>query len=139
MISTVLVPMDDSEMAERALRFALDAYPDASVTVLHAVGGPSPMFGDLAGIAIEDDMQAAGERHAEAIFDTAQDIAAEYDREVDTAVAFGKPARQILNRADQFDTVVLGSHSGSLADRLFVGNIAKKVVHHSPVPVTTVR
>jgi len=45
MISRVLVPMDESEMAERALRFALEAHPDAEIIVLHVVGQPSSMMG----------------------------------------------------------------------------------------------
>jgi len=37
--------MDESEMAERALRFALEAHPDAEIIVLHVVGQPSSMMG----------------------------------------------------------------------------------------------
>jgi nucleotide-binding universal stress UspA family protein len=42
MISRILVPMDDSEMAQRALEYALENHPDAEITVLHVVGEPSP-------------------------------------------------------------------------------------------------
>lgn len=45
----------------------------------------------------------------------------------------------IINRAEGFDTVVIGSHGGSLANRLFVGSVAENVVRRSPVPVTVVR
>jgi nucleotide-binding universal stress UspA family protein len=41
--------------------------------------------------------------------------------------------------AEGYDTVVVGSHGGSLADRLFVGNVTEKVFRRSPVPVTVVR
>jgi nucleotide-binding universal stress UspA family protein len=34
---------------------------------------------------------------------------------------------------------VVGSHGGSLSDRLFIGNVAERVSHRSPVPVTIVR
>jgi nucleotide-binding universal stress UspA family protein len=44
-----------------------------------------------------------------------------------------------LNSADDFDAVVLGTHGGSLADRLVVGNVAQKVFRNSPVPVIVAR
>jgi len=55
-----------------------------------------------------------------------------------SAVAVGSPARAILNRVDDYDAVVVGSHGGSLADRLLVGNVAQSVFRRSPVPVTVV-
>lgn len=47
--------MNDSEMAETALRYALEAFPTASITVLAVVGEPSAMFGEAATIALADD------------------------------------------------------------------------------------
>lgn len=137
--SRILVPMDDSEMARRAFEYALEQHPDADITVLHVVGGPSSMGGTAAGLALEDDLEGAVEERAETVFARARDIAAEHDVEITTEVQLGHPTRAILNRADDFDAIVIGSHSGSIADRLFVGNVAGKVVRQSPVPVTVVR
>ncbi|MDH5020301.1 universal stress protein [Halobacterium rubrum] len=139
MISRVLVPMDESEMAEHALEYALEAHPNAEITVLHIVGEPSPMMGKAMGLAIEDNLEEAAEEHASAVLDRAREIAQEQDKEIETDVMWGSPAKAIVNRAADFDTVVIGSHSGSLADRLFVGNVAQKVFRRSPAPVTVVR
>lgn len=139
MISSVLVPMDDSEMAERALEYALELHPDAEITVLHVVGEPSPMMGKAVGLALEDDIEEAAEEHASAVLARGREIAQAYDIELETDVGWGNPAKAIINRAENFDTVVIGSHGGSLAERLFVGNVAQKVFRRSPVPVTVVR
>ena len=139
MIERVLVAMDGSDLSERALRYALDGHPDAEITVLNVVGGASPMMGQAAGIALSDDGEDGVREAAEPVFERAREIAAEYDKTVETAVEAGRPARQIIDRAEGFDVVVLGTHSGSLADRLFVGNVAKTVFQRSPVPVTVVR
>lgn len=139
MISRVLVPMDDSEMSERALEYALEAHSGAEITVLHVVGEPSPMMGKAVGLAFEDDIEQAAEEHASEILQRARDIAEQYDTEISTDVAWGNPAKAIVNRAENFDTVVIGSHGGTIAERLFVGNVAERVFRRSPVPVTIVR
>ncbi|MFB6119974.1 MAG: universal stress protein [Halobacteriaceae archaeon] len=139
MASRVLVPVDDSEMAERALRHALESHPDAEIDVLHVVGGPSQMMGDAVSLALADDIEAAAQERAAEVFERARDVAAEYDADITTDVAWGMPAKAILDRAEDYDVVVIGSHGGTLAERFFVGNVAQKVVRRSPVPVTVVR
>ncbi|WP_424019740.1 universal stress protein [Halorientalis pallida] len=135
----VLVPMDDSEMAERALEYALDVYDDAEITVLTVVGEPSFMWGEAASIALADDMEAAAEEHGQAVADRAGEIAADHDTEVDVTIRTGHPARAILDADADFDAIVLGSHGGSVADRLMVGNVAETVFRRASVPVTVVR
>ena len=141
MISPVLVPMDGSEMSEHALEYALEAYPDAEITVLTVVGEPSPMWGEATGLSLADDLEEAAQEHARAVFDRARDIVddADGDADLETVVELGHPVRAIVERADDYDTVVVGSHGGSVADRLYVGNVAETVVHRSPVPVVVVR
>lgn len=135
----VLVPMDDSELAESALRYALETHADADVTVMHVVGEPSSMLGEATALALEDDIEAAAEEQASEVLDRARAIAAEYDRDIDTVVDMGRPGRAIVDRAESFDTVVIGSHGSSLVDRLFIGNVAQTVFQRCPVPVTVVR
>lgn len=131
--------MDDSEMAERALKYALEAHSDAEITVLHVVGEPSPMMGKAVSLALENDIEQAAEEHASGVLQRARDIAKEYDTEISTAVTWGHPAKAIIKRSEDFDTVVIGSHGGTLAERLFVGNVAERIFRRSPVPVTVVR
>jgi nucleotide-binding universal stress UspA family protein len=139
MISRILVPMDDSEMAQRALEYALETHPDTDITVLHVVGGPSPMMGTAMGLVLEDDLEEAAEGKAKQVLDRARELAAEHDVEITVDVQVGQPTRAILDQADDFDMIVIGSHEGSVVDRLFVGNVAQKVFRQSPVPVTVVR
>lgn len=139
MISRVLVAMGGSEMAERALEFAIEAHPDAEITVLTVVGVPSGLMGEAAGLALAEDLPEAAEERAKPVFDRAREIAAGHDREIDTAVALGGPARAIVERAEGFDVVVVGSHGRTLSSRLLIGNTAETVTRRSPVPVTVVR
>jgi nucleotide-binding universal stress UspA family protein len=138
MVSRVLVPMDDSETAERALQHALEVYPSADITVVHVVGGASSMMGQAASLALKQDTEEAVVERAEPVLDRAREIASTHGAEITTDVLAGRPAKEIVERAEDFD-VVVGSHGGSLVDRLFVGDVAKSVFDDSPVTATVVR
>jgi len=127
--------IDGSEVAEKALRYALEVHGDVEITVLTVVVEPSAMFGEATAIALAEDPEQSAADLARPVLERAREIAAEHGASVDTAVGAGHPAREILDRAGEYDTVLIGSHGGSLADRLFVGKIARR----SPVPVTVVR
>ena len=134
--------MDDSEHAGEALEYALDTFPDADVTVLHVVGVPSSMMGEAMGLALSDDLEDAAAERAEPAFERAREIAGDRDREITTIVGVGHPARRIVDRADDYDTVVIGAHGtdrGRMTRRFLVGNVAETVSKRAPVPVVIVR
>ena len=138
----ILVPMDDSAMAERALEYAIETCVDPEITVLHVVGSATMMMGDAVSLALEDDVDAAARKRAEPVFERARGLAADHDTEIRTVVGVGDPVRAIVNRADEYDTVVMGSHgehSEDVTRGFLIGNVARKVFRRSPVPVTTVR
>jgi len=142
MLSRILVPMDDSEHAGHALEYALDNHPKADITVLHVVGVPSMMMGDAVGLSLEDDISEAAADRAKPVFERAREIADERGREINTNVGIGHPARNVLDQAEDYDTIVLGAHGEdwSRATRRFlVGNVAETVSKRAPVPVIIVR
>ena len=139
MLSRILVPMNDSEMATRALEFACQSFPEAELTVLAVVGGPSSYMSDATDLALADDTEGAAEDRAEPVFETAREIAAEVDRHINTEVAMGHPTQAIVDRAADYDLVVIGAHSRNFGARILLGNVAKQVTERSPVPVTVVR
>lgn len=120
-------------------RVALDVHADATITVLYVAGEPSPMMGKALRLALEPDVQQAAEELAQGVFEEARAHAADHGVEIDTEVTLGNPTRQIVDRADAFDAVVIGSHGGSLQSTLFIGNVARAVSSRAPVPVTIVR
>ena len=139
MVRRVLVPVDGSELATRALEYALDVHGDDDITLLYVAGEASPMMGAATSLALEDDVDEAIAEEAREVFGPARELAEEYGVEVDAAIGLGKPASVIVEHAEEHDVVVLGSHSSSLRDRLLTGNVATKVVRNAPVPVTVVR
>lgn len=142
MVSRILVPMDDSEHAAQALEYAFDNFPDAEVTILHVVGVPSSMMGEATGLALADDLDEAAAELAEPVFDRARELATERDRDIETAVGIGHPARKIIDRAEGYDTIVIGAHGkdwSRVSRRFLVGNVAETVSKRAPIPVIIVR
>lgn len=130
--------MNDSEMATKALEFALEAYTDAEFTVLNVIGVPTWHMGSATGLALSSDLSEAARAQAENVFEAAREVANKYDVEVTTIIDLGDPSRAITKRAEDFDTVVIGGHERELSSRLLVGNVAATVTRRSPVPVTVV-
>ena len=142
MVSRILVPMDDSEHAAEAFEYACENFPDASITVLHVVGVPSSMMGEATALALADDLDETAADLAEPVFERARELAAEWDREIETVVGIGHPARNIVERAESYDTVVIGAHGKDwdrTTHRFLVGNVAETVSKRARVPVILVR
>lgn len=142
MIERILVPMDDSDGSSKALAYALDNFPEASVTVLHVVGVPSMMMGGAAALALSDDFEEAAEERAKVVFERARETAGDRDREIETIVGTGHPARNVIRRAEEYDTIVIGAHGvdrGRATRRFLVGNVAETISKRAPVSVILVR
>lgn len=85
----LLVPFDDSDQAMNALEYALEAFPEADVTILHVLD-PSEWVGyaGMEGGAMIDFNELHTQREAEAkkLLDNARETAEAYDTEVTTVV-----------------------------------------------------
>ncbi|MFU8868039.1 universal stress protein [Natronococcus sp.] len=137
----ILVPLDGSEQAEAALAYALETFPDASHTAVHALNLPfdrprSQVEGTYLEAILED-----RERRAEGILESATTLAEGRGATLETETASGAPAREIVEYAESngYDQLVMGSHGRSLAARLFTGSVAERVARRSPRTVTLVR
>jgi len=138
----VLVLMDFSPGARRALDFVQTRLPGAQIDLLHVVdpasitvpfalpGVPDPPLRG-ASTQLLDGRNAAWEREARV----------RLDRLGGGELVRGDPARIALDRAagGEYDLVAVGaSGKGSLA-RLMLGSVALRIVRESPIPVLTAR
>lgn len=75
------------------------------------------------------------------LFSEAEEIAAEYDRELITEAEIGDLQRIIPDYAEEEDVdhVVIGVHGREEEERSLFGRVAETVVFRSPVSVTVVR
>ncbi|WP_255194398.1 universal stress protein [Natronobeatus ordinarius] len=136
---TVLVPVDGSEHASRALEagLGLARAHDATVHLLSAVD-TRPTGVDVGSSPNVDAVAAS----ARTIVEEAETVATEagFD-DVATMVTFGSAHREIPAYAaeNDVDLVVMGTHGRSGVDRFLLGSVTERVLRTAPAPVLTVR
>lgn len=141
MTDRILVPLDGSERAYEALEYAITEHPDAEFTLLHALEFQEASYVEGPVVVMDEGVKEAAENRAEQIFEEAHELAdgLGYEGELETVVEEGKPTRAIVDHADDFDAVVMGSYGREGVGQKLLGSVAETVVRRAPVPVTVVR
>jgi nucleotide-binding universal stress UspA family protein len=138
-MDSVLVPVDGSPQAEEAIDHADSAFPDAEITLIHVID-PTDAGYDPESVVpgYSESWYTSRKEHAEELFEEAGERT---DRTFETATEVGRPARTIVEYADEndIDHIVMGSHGRSGVARILLGSVAETVVRRSPIPVTVVR
>lgn len=141
MFAKILIPLDGSPLGQSALPYAL-AIADAArarVTLL-AVIPPSRAMLD-AGLRYDAATEATALAGAGAALETLAGSVRGPNRQVDTHVAVGDPAEEILRHVEQTgsDLVAMATHGwGGLLHWAF-GSVARKVLTAATVPTLIVR
>lgn len=142
MVRRVLVPMDESSPAAKALDHAVTVHRSAAVTVLHVIDPIEGSYNPGATVpGYSTEWYEAKKRAADDLFAKAEATAADHGVEISTVLEVGRPAHTIVAYAtdNDIDQIVLGCHGRSGVARVLLGSVAETVVRRSPVPVTVVR
>lgn len=133
MFETILIPVDGSDTAKRAVRVGRTFAKryDARLDVLYVLEEGSHLPGT--------DGQIPKEKGRE-ILDESADLTTESDIEVDTCLVEGQPHEAITERANETDSdlIVMGRHGRSGLRERFLGTTTDRVVRHTSVPVLAV-
>ncbi len=143
MLRHILLAVDGSAASRRAAQHvrSLLADPECQVTLLVAIEPPSVLP-----IAPFDGFLTTAQSPSPEEVATAQEMIASIRSEfgearVHTRVAFGPAADTICKVADELpaDLIVVGARGMNPAERLLLGSVSDRVVHHANQPVTVVR
>ncbi len=145
-VRRVLLPTDFSVDARQALEVAIRTFrlgAETTIHLLHVIhlppeyevyraDGLSGMSRGLVGRSVEIAREDLG-RVASSLRERGLTVEAE--------VAEGEPASVIVERADELgvDLVAMGTHGAGAIERLFLGNVARRVVQQAGCPVLSVR
>ncbi|EMA70708.1 UspA domain-containing protein [Halorubrum aidingense JCM 13560] len=137
----VLIAFDGSPLSERALTYAIETFPDATLTAMYVIDPIDSIIDvEAGGLPVAEDWYDDAREHAADIQTAATEIAAERDVDLATVTEVGRPARTILEYADDHgvDQIVMGSHGRSGIDRALLGSVAETVTRRARIPVTIV-
>lgn len=146
MVAHVLVPVDDSEPARKAFEYALETFPDATISVMHVID-PSDIFhfadADLESRDVQD-FDEFQEQREETVNRMLEDYVSKGEAQgvtVESVKEVGQPERRILQFAEtgDVDHIVIGSHGRSGVSRILLGSIAESVARRAPTPTTIIR
>jgi len=139
----ILVPVDESDHAEAATRFAGDSFPEATVVLFHVINPAEAGYSAQASVpSFSEEWFEEQQSRAEQRFDELETVAREHGTgEIERVVEVGRPTATIVDYADENDIgqIVMGSHGRSGMSRILLGSVAETVVRRATVPVTVVR
>ena len=137
----ILVPIDGSDTADKAMRMALDMARESLATVrfLHVIDDERY----FSSYELSGDLRTYAFDNAKKLLQNAMDAATALGVNADTHLINQPGQRLGENVADEVenwgaDLVVLGSHGRRGLGRLLLGSGAEQVMRLSPVPVLMV-
>lgn len=140
MFTRILVAIDGSAHAERALREAADIArrSDGRLTLIACVPDPSAWMvsgSPYAGIDLSQLAEEADREHQALLVRMAAEVPEQVA--VDTVLAHGHPSEQILKQiADgEHDLIVMGSRGRGGLQSLVLGSVSHQVLNASPAAV----
>ena len=141
MVKRILVAFDGSEQSYQAFDFALDMAKicrgaAVNILVLSVAQPPEPIDIVEMDAIIESAMQ-----HYENLFGGLRKKAKECNLEIQTEVAIGHPADQIVRYATEnvSDMIVMGQRGKSKIESWLLGSVSKRVATHALCTVTIVK
>jgi nucleotide-binding universal stress UspA family protein len=137
----ILVPVDGSKNALRAVRYALGlAEPlGAKIRLFYVFPVSSVEIIGMAGMS-RDDIERAAQSAAQQVFSKLHDELGETGVTIDDEMSIGDPAEEIIRctEDDHELLVVLGRRGLSRMQSLLLGSVSEKVLRHAHSPITVV-
>lgn len=140
----ILIPLDGSELSERALPYAIALAKrfQSAVTLLRVVEVPFSAGATDFNVAhwAREALQY-GYREAQSYLDAKEIELKQEGIHARTLVREESPAEDILlaARSENADLIVISSHGKGGSTQWTAGSVADKVMNHSPCPVFLVR
>ena len=141
-MKTILVPVDFSEEAENALKFAMElaALQDAEVHVFHVVEYPVGAAMDPVGLSVPTPYDADfAHLLSENAKDKMESFLASAGADINYETTIGNPYLNITDKITEVeaDLVVMGTKGASGLKEVFVGSNAERIVRTAKCPVIT--
>ncbi|MBS3748244.1 MAG: universal stress protein [Candidatus Thermoplasmatota archaeon] len=136
----VIVPVDGSELSKKAAKIGcfLAKNADKKIVFIHVIEIPATSFppGEQPYMPkITDEIREIGK----ALLQDYKNLCADKSVSIHTEMPEGIPYQEIIDFANKEDLIILGSKGHSTFERVLIGSVSEKVLHHSESSVMIVR
>lgn len=142
-VRKILVPMDGSESAARALNYALKlAKADKEIEIHLVTVQPEPVvYGEVQLYISQEQWAEILKKQSREILRPAEDTARKAGVPCKSEILVGDTASAIAKHADKLDcdSIIMGSRGMGAIGNLVLGSVATKVVHLTKRPVTLIK
>lgn len=137
----ILVPVDGSDNALRAVRYAASLAKELSDVRLELVNVQDPLPQKVHSALSEEEIARWQSGYSDLVLQPATKILDALHVPYQAGYRVGSPANEIAQQVQdtQCDAIIMGTRGlGSLAN-LVIGSVATKVIHMVQVPVTLIK
>ncbi len=145
MIAKILVPLDGSEYADRALNYAIELAKkfQSEILLVHVVPTTSAFMAGSGALdaPLVTDLSNHLEESGRSLLASAEGRLGDASVKTSTRIVSGNPANEILRIAkdEKADLIVMGDRGLGAVERFFLGSVSDKVSSHSACPVLLVK
>jgi len=138
---SILVPVDGSPSAERAVSHAIELVANGFADTVHLMNVQSPVGGVVSTFIDQTTISDFHREHGNAALKSARQACEAANIKFQTHIFVGRPAETIGEYAEQIGAkqVVLGTRGHSGVSGTILGSVAQDVVALVKVPITLVR
>jgi nucleotide-binding universal stress UspA family protein len=141
MLSKILVPVDGSDNAFRALDQAIFLAKSASaqLTAMHVIESPPTVY--VESQKLLDELMSNYRKESIKVLDRCKEVAQMAGVKIETVISEGDAASTITGYAEKggFDLIVIGSRGHGKFKELVLGSVSNKVLHSTKSSVLVVR
>ena len=142
LVQHVLVPIDFSATADRALEYAIALAQQlhARLTLLHVLHLNPLAMGEMS-TGMPATYLEAQETEAHQLLQASLDRVQHAGLQGDSLLVQGTPTQAIAETAGEqrVDLIIMGTHGRAGLAHVFLGSVAEHVIRHAPCPVLIIR
>jgi nucleotide-binding universal stress UspA family protein len=135
----IIAAVDGSTNSKRAARKAISLAQKngVSVTALYVVNPPETVYPEFT--EMYPDAVDLMKKEGHSILDEIKKLGDSSGVPVKTKLLVGYPDQEIIKEAGKQDLIIMGCKGKSGLERILMGNVCEKVLHHSQSPVMVIR
>jgi nucleotide-binding universal stress UspA family protein len=135
----IILPIDGSVNSKRAAKKAIAIAKETGIeiTALYVLHEPTNIYPEFE--SLYPDAVVLMKKDGKAILDDIKKIAAKEGVTMKTKLTIGLPDQEIIKEAGKNDLIIMGCKGHSTFNRILMGSVCEKVLHHSTSSVMVIK